>query len=95
MLRQRDSRRTADVSALRKEVATVFTGIFAIQHAMNWVAWFARHSPNEIDGEIVKRYDTEVHAAYPRLLGALTTVAALNLSMHNELQKILKRVYAL
>lgn len=62
---------------------------------MNWVTWFARHSPNEINGEIVKRYDTEVRAVYPRLLGALTTVAALNLSMHNELQKILNRVCSL
>jgi hypothetical protein len=94
-LRQRDVRRATDINALRKETATVFSEIFAIQHAMNWVTWFARHSPSEIDVELVKRYDAEVHAAYPRLLGALATVAALNLLVHTELRRIFKRVYAL
>ncbi len=94
-LRREESKRAIDTEALRKETGIVFREFFAIQHSMEWVTWFAGHDPDAVDRRLVESYDTEIHAAYPRLLGAAATVASLDLAVYEELRPLLRQVYEL
>lgn len=91
--RQADAKRTADIEALRKAAASAFIEIFVIQHSMEWVTWYAKYSPDSVTEVMRGQYESEIHSAYPRLLGALAMVAALDLRTHEALRTIIDRVY--
>jgi len=89
------AKHAAHVEALRGSVATVFSYFFAIQHAINWLTWIAKFDPSALDAESIKSYDNEVHDAMPKLLGAMATVASLNLNVYDDLQQLCERLYDL
>jgi hypothetical protein len=94
-LKQTEARRAAYVEALRKHTGVAFAELFAVQHADNWVSRFAEYDPHAINNEMIKAHHTEVHGAYPKLLGAMASVAALNLRVYEELQPLARRLYDL
>lgn len=94
-LRLIEAKRSADIAALRKAAGVAFEEIFAVQHAMNWITWYATNSPSEIDDANVREYEEQIHRAYPRLLGALAKVASLDLNLYHELHLICERIYHL
>jgi hypothetical protein len=93
--KQTEVRRAAKVEALRKQTGVAFAELFALQHADNWVSWFAEYHPHAINKEMAKAHQTEVHSAYPKLLGAMAIVAALNLDVYRELLPLAQRLYDL
>jgi hypothetical protein len=82
-------------SLLRERTAIVFSEIFAVQHSVEWITWFARHDPKAVNADMVAAFDAEVHAAYPRLLGALATVAAIDLDVWRDLNLLMAKIYAI
>jgi hypothetical protein len=71
-----------------------FTELFIVQHAINWITWFAKHDPDVLKDKIAS-YDAEVHLAFPKLLGTMATVARLNLRVYEELRPIMQGLYDL
>lgn len=92
--RQKEARKSSRVQALRDRTAVAFAELFAVQHATEWIAWFAKHDPTAVDTELVESFDGEVHRAYPKLLGAIAAVAALDIRIYEELRLIMERLYA-
>jgi hypothetical protein len=71
------SRDNAVATELRTHVATVARELFAAQHSIEWLC-SKTDGNSELTKEDVERYDTEIHATFPKLLGALATVSSLN-----------------
>lgn len=59
------------------------------------MTWIAKYDPSALNADNIKRYDEEVHDAMPKLLGAMATVASLNLNVYEEMQRLCKRLYDL
>ena len=90
-----EARRATYVEALRKQTGVAFAELFALQHADNWISWFAQHDPSAIKEAMITAHRAEIHAAYPKLLGAMAMLAALNLRVYEELLPLARRVYDL
>jgi hypothetical protein len=93
--RQEEARRASYVQALREHTAIAFAELFVVQHAINWITWFAKHDPGVLNDDKIASYDAEVHLAFPKLLGTMATVAGLNLGVYKELRPIMQRLYDL
>jgi hypothetical protein len=93
--RRDDAKATTDTLHLRQHIAVVFAEMFAVQHAINWIAWHAKHDPDAVDVEMLRAYETAIDNSYPKLLGAMAMVAALDLQIYTLLQPIAKGLYAL
>ena len=75
--------------------AQVFFQLFAIQHEVEWITWHALHHPETVDGAMVQAYESAVHAAYPKALGAMALVAAMDQELYKDLKADLDDVYSL
>jgi len=92
-------RRRAAVSdarrlALRSAAAEVFVHIFHVQHEMEWLTWHAVHRPKAVDQKMTAAYEAAVHAAYPKILGAMATLAALDLDLYHKVAPLLEILYS-
>jgi hypothetical protein len=93
--KQMEARRATYVEALRKQTGVAFAELFGLQHADNWISWFAEHDPSAIKEAMITAHRAEIHAAYQKLLGAMAMLAALNLRVYEELLPLARRVYSL
>jgi hypothetical protein len=93
--RQRAAKDAADVEILRQHTAVAFTEMFALNHAANWIAWFAEHAPRTVNQQMTASFDAETSRAYPELLGATAMVAALHLDVYRELRRLQGEVFRL
>ena len=93
--RQEGAAQLASVAALREQMGLAFAGLFTLQHALNWVTWFAKHDADAVNKKMVRAFDDEIHAAHPQILGAFAVVAALNLTIYEELNPLVQRLYDL
>ncbi len=93
VLTTRANRRGAAIDELRRRTADAFREAFLIQHALEWVTWHARNDPEALTGEMKQEYATEVHRAFPALLGAMAGTAALSIDVYQRLQPILQALY--
>lgn len=59
--RQEEARRASYVQALREHTGTAFAELFVVQHAINWITWFAKNDPRVLNNEKIASYDAEVH----------------------------------
>lgn len=89
----REDRHTAYVETLRQHTAVAFTEMFALQFAAHMAAWFAKCDPRAVDQQLVSSYDTESYRAFPKLLGSMAMIAALNLRVYQELRPLILEVY--
>jgi hypothetical protein len=77
---------------LRAHVATVARELFDVQHSIEWLC-SKTDGNSELTKEDVERYDTEIHASFPKLLGALATVSSLNERAYNDLSVLAKHLF--
>jgi hypothetical protein len=91
--RQAGAAQLASVTALREQIALAFTALFALQHALNWVIWFAKYAADDVNRKMVRAFDDEVHTAHPQILGALTLVASLNMTIYKEITPLVRQLY--
>lgn len=95
-LRQQQAAREARAAEIRSRTGDAFKQLLAIQHSIEWVTWHAKHDPESIrNPELVAAYDEEVHEAYPAFLGAFAAATSLSPTVHDDLKRLLDRVYYL
>jgi hypothetical protein len=80
--------------AIREQIAQVSYQMLAAQHSMEWLTWRANHSPNSLDEKMIRDYEQEIHQSFPALLGALTMIAALDVTIYRQLAEIAESLYA-
>jgi hypothetical protein len=86
--RREQEQATAAAQELRSRAADVFVQMFALQHELEWLTWHARHQPAALDAEMLRSYNTQVHAVIPKLLGTTAVVASLSVSLYSTLSRI-------
>lgn len=91
--RQEGTAKLASAAALREQLAVAFTALFTLQHALNWVTWFAKYAADAVNKKMVRAFDEEIHAAHPQILGAMAMVAALDLTVYQELHPLVQELY--
>lgn len=80
-----EARRRGEQQLLQKAVASLFAPVFKIQHEMDWIRWHADSHPSALTQDVVKDYHRAVHDQIPGLLGAIASVAGINLAVYNLL----------
>ena len=77
----------------RAHVAMVARELMSAQHSMEWLC---AHTDGgaQLDRKSVSTYHAEVHASFPRLLGALASVSTLDANAHRELFALAEKVFA-
>ncbi len=63
------------VQILRIRTAEVFRLVFAVEHELNTICWFALHAPSKINDSRVDRYEHNVQALLPKINGVLAEIA--------------------
>jgi hypothetical protein len=95
LLQARANRRQAHIGELRRRTADAFAQAFVVQHAMEWITWYAKNDPEALDSEMKRQYAEDVHRAFPALLGAMAATAALSMDVYDGLRPILDELYGL
>jgi len=87
------AREHAVETELRAHVATVARELLAAQHSMEWLCSLtdgqATLSPSDVE-----RYHAEIHATFPKLLGALATVSSVSDRSYRDLAGLADQVFA-
>ncbi len=93
--RREEAARASAVRSLRTAAAAAFTEFYNFSHAISWITWYARHDPASVDAQMAGSYEQENHAVIPKLQGALAVVASLSLTVYEELQPLVHRLFVL
>jgi hypothetical protein len=86
-------RKDGERQALRAQAAEVFRYMFVLQHEMEWLTWHAVNRPKDLDSQMTEAYESAVHDGYPKLLGAMTVLASMNIDLYHELAPMVDRIY--
>jgi hypothetical protein len=89
------SREGTVATELRLHVATVARELLSAQHSMEWLCWQTQQGSKLLDEKAVTDYHGEIHATFPKLLGALAAVSSLNDRAYNELSVLADKVFAI
>ncbi|WP_432871738.1 hypothetical protein [Microbispora rosea] len=93
--KREDAERAAFVQSLRSTSATAFAEIYNFSHAMAWITSYARFDPEALDSDMVRSYERETHQTVPKLQGSLAVVASLSLTVYEQLQPLVHRLFVL
>ena len=93
--RQRAAEAAADVETLRRHTADAFSELFALNHAISWITWFAVYAPHAVNQQMKASFDAETHVTFPKVLAAMTMVASVNREFYSDLRQLQKRVFKL
>ncbi|MDQ1060415.1 hypothetical protein QFZ23_004316 [Arthrobacter globiformis] len=93
--RHRAARRAFHVQEIRNRTAEAFSLMFTLQHEIEWITWHATKAPEFVGQGMVDSYNKAVHVTYPKLLGALAVVAALDKGLFDRLSPIARHLYEL
>ncbi|MEU8614866.1 hypothetical protein AB0C29_43465 [Actinoplanes sp. NPDC048791] len=93
--RQESAARQAYVQLVRDRCGICFGSMFRVIQEIEWMCWYAKHAPDEIDAELIKSYENRVNEAYGSLMSAIAMTASLSLSAHKELNPHLTALYTL
>ena len=93
--RRRDARHAEELKELRAWTAQVFQHLFELQHETEWITWHALHHPQTVDRKMISAYEAAVHAAFPKLLGAMAVVAAVDEELFTSLKQQADALYDL
>ena len=77
-VRLAEQRRVARDERERLAVADLARSLSRVLQLMNWFTWEAEHRPARVNQEWVDRYDAEMKALLPEVMGHIATVAALS-----------------
>jgi hypothetical protein len=87
--------RNSAAQELRGRAADVFVQIFAVQHELEWITWHAKNDPSAVDEEMVRSYTANIHAAFPKLLGAMAVFRSLSRGLYDYLVPLTEDLYRL
>jgi uncharacterized membrane-anchored protein YhcB (DUF1043 family) len=73
----------AVAAELRTHVAMVARELFSVQHSIEWL-YSQTDDNSQLTREDKLRYDGEIHTSFPKLLGALATVASLDRQTYDD-----------
>jgi hypothetical protein len=93
--RQQAAKAAADVETLRRHTADAFSELFALNHAISWITWFAEYAPHAVNQQMKASFDAETHDTFPRVLAAMTMVASVSQDFYSDLRLLQKRVFDL
>jgi len=93
--RREEAARASAVRSLRTAAAAAFTAFYNFSHAISWITWYAKHVPVSVDAQMASLYEQENHAVIPKLQGALAVLASLSLTVYEELQPLVHRLFVL
>jgi hypothetical protein len=79
---------------LRTHVASVARELLSAQHSMEWLCALT-DGDTVLSQAAVDTYHLEIHATYPKLLGAIATVSSLNERAYQDLVVIADKVFAI
>lgn len=89
------SKESTVATELRTHVATVARELLAAQHSMEWICWQTQHGSKLLDEKAVTDYHGEIHATFPRLLGALAAVSSLDDRAYSDLSVLADKVFGI
>jgi hypothetical protein len=93
--RQKAANYAADKKTLRHHLGVAFTELFALNHALSWITWFAEYAPHRVNQQMRASFDAETHGTFPKLLAAMAMVASINQDVYQELLQLQKQVFDL
>jgi hypothetical protein len=93
--RREDAEKASFVQSLRSTAAISFTQIYNFSHAISWITWYARYDPETLDADMTRSYERETHETIPKLQGSLAVVASLSLTVYEQLQPLIHRLFVL
>jgi hypothetical protein len=93
--RQDSAARQSYVQLVRDRWGICFGHLFQVIQEIEWMCWYAKHAPDEINTELIKSYENRVNEAYSGLMGAAAMTASLSLSSYNHLKPRLTALYSL
>lgn len=93
--RQESAARQSYVQLVRDRCGICFGYLFRVIQEIEWMCWYAKHAPDEIDTKLIKAYENRVNEAYGSLMSAIAMTASLSLSAYEHLKPRLTALYAL
>jgi hypothetical protein len=93
--RREDATKASFIQSLRSTTATTFAEFHNFSHAISWITWYARFDPDSLDAVMTRSYERETHETIPKLQGSLAVVASLSLSVYEQLQPLVHRLFVL
>ncbi len=96
-LLERSRSKTAREDAVAKELSTAVQQLTismeSALHSMCWLTWYAYVGRGDrLTQKRLDAYDLELHKTLPEMLGYLSTVAALDMSTHDELRPYVYKI---
>jgi hypothetical protein len=92
-LRRKNEQALAAQHELRSRTSAAFAELFALQHEIEWLSWHATKDRTSVDHDVIQDYHAAVHTIFPRLLGAMAGVAALDLDLYEKLRPLAGQLY--
>ena len=96
---ERDKAVNARADAVAKELAggvqQLTISIASALHSMCWITWLAANRPERLTQKRIDKYDAEQHATLPKILGYLSTTAALDLELYHKLRPRVDEIFRL
>lgn len=93
--RQESAARQSYVQLVRDRCGVCFGYLFRVIQEIEWMCWYAKHAPDEINAELIKSYESRISEAYGTLMGAIAMTASLSLPAYEHLKPRLAELYAL
>jgi len=87
------------LETLEKELGTAVQqfsiNVSSALHSMCWLTWAAKMGADYVSQERIDKYDDELHATLPKIMGYLSTIAALDVSLFVGLQEQSSKIIGL
>ena len=96
---EREKIENARADAIAKELSSAVQQltihVASAVHSMCWLTWLAARRPDQVTQERIDKYDAEQHITLPKILGYLTTTAALDAQFYDKLREQADEVFRL
>ena len=66
--RQHAAKAAADVETLRRHTADAFSELFALNHAISWITWFATYAPHAVNQQMKASFDASSFSPRARVV---------------------------
>lgn len=93
--RQESAAREAFVQLVRDRCGLCFGQLFRVIQEIEWICWYAEHSPDEITTDSIKAYEDRVSEAYRTLMSAIAMTASISLPAYEQVRPHLTALYKL
>jgi hypothetical protein len=88
--------RKAELNKELRLAVAEFTKNMAIgNHAMSWLTWKAKYTPNVLTSDDITDYEKIINSMFNNLVGSRIIVAALNMRIHEHMALLVQEMYVL